>query len=733
MIRTRVLSIIMILTLITVISCDGKKQGLLIIIEEGDREVEAVRYGVYYREKGSSRWILKEGSVDTIYKLPYRLFLKVREPERWVIGIRIKECERGDEVIDQEVIIEDYQGGYREERVKLGWGKDCKVRECEIEGVEVSCGEEVDGGKDGGEDGGEELEDVGGDREDIDTGMDIKDIEDVEDTHEDEVEQVIEEEREWDLRGGDGRWNGVYWYISAVDGAIKFIGRSDIDGDGYVDLVFANHRSGSNYNIDSYIYWGIDSGRFDTLNPYHLPTHGADGVEVADINEDGIMDIVFANLKYSDSDFSTPVYIYWGINNRQFDVSNPYILPSTGTRDIRVCDINKDGILDIITARYRDNNTHNVCSYIYFGTAPGNFDISNPYCLPTHGAQGIDIADINNDGLLDIGFANHYNDSTHDVDSYIYLGTGNNQFNTTSPIHVPAFGNYLIKFADMNQDGFLDIITGNYWQRGTDYNYSYIYWGLGGGNFDFSNPFIYPSISPDDAVVTDINGDGFIDLAVPSKHNGTTYNVDSYIFWGIGGGVLDTTNPYRLQSHGGYAIDVADINQDGFLDVILANLSNDTTYDIDSYIYWGIGNGIFDTSNPYRLPTHGAIEVNRLSVYNPLTGGPEFYYTSSILDLGASYLLTKLKVEGEVPQYCFSNFKIRWGDTIQEIETKEWVGRDGTSQSSFEIEEGTNQTKEFDLRSLNIRARYIQFKLEFGTTNFVKVPEIRRVSVVYER
>ncbi|KJJ83406.1 secreted protein, partial [Candidatus Omnitrophus magneticus] len=39
---------------------------------------------------------------------------------------------------------------------------------------------------------------------------------------------------------------------------------SDLNGDGYPDIVFSNFTNGSNVNINSYIYWGGATGPYST-------------------------------------------------------------------------------------------------------------------------------------------------------------------------------------------------------------------------------------------------------------------------------------------------------------------------------------------------------------------------------------------------------------------------------------------------------------------------------------
>ena len=48
-----------------------------------------------------------------------------------------------------------------------------------------------------------------------------------------------------------------------------------------------------------------------------------------------------------------------------------------------------------------------------------------------------------------------------------------------------------------------------------------------------------------------------------------------------------------------------DLNLDGHSDLALANLSDGTTYEVDVWIYWGSESGL-DLDTPSSLPAHAA-------------------------------------------------------------------------------------------------------------------------------
>jgi hypothetical protein len=215
-------------------------------------------------------------------------------------------------------------------------------------------------------------------------------------------------------------WNATPDVEFVTTGASKVIA-VDVDGNGLDDLVFANYKDESTTAVDSQVYLQTATG-FDGTTPDHsLATRGARSVAAGDIDEDTHVDLVFAN-SFAGGFADIDSYVYWGRASGGFEPA-PRGLLTHGASDVELADINGDGDLDVVFANSLNNaGAWDVNSTVFFGSASRSIDTTPDVELPTLGASAVEVTDLDGTGRPDLVFANQYNGATYEINSYVYLG-----------------------------------------------------------------------------------------------------------------------------------------------------------------------------------------------------------------------------------------------------------------------------------------------------------------------
>jgi hypothetical protein len=370
----------------------------------------------------------------------------------------------------------------------------------------------------------------------------------------------------------------------------------DLNGDGNLEILFAEEGQGR-HRGGVRIYWGSKKSEYSKHRMQVLEGHGTAAVTTADLDRDGYPEILLANQaapptgKKSSgaSDFPRPSYIYWG-SSKGYRVQRRMELPTAGARDVKVADLNGDGLLDIIYA-----NKSGGASYIYWAK-PGNGGYS-PFgrtMLPTVHASRCAIADLNRDGRLDLVFSNENDALKNEVNSVIYWNTPTG-FAPFQKTELPTLGAMSVTANDLNHDDWPDIIFANA-RDGTAGQPvdTHLYWGNSNGTFSTSHRQTLKGNALMGYNAADLNTDGHTDLIFVGK--------ELRILWGTPHG-FSPTNSFTLPVHYAFNTRVADFNRDGYLDLSVSDWAGSVEDAV--LIYWGGPSG-FSPEHRAALPTSGA-------------------------------------------------------------------------------------------------------------------------------
>jgi FG-GAP-like repeat len=330
----------------------------------------------------------------------------------------------------------------------------------------------------------------------------------VADVNEDEKPDLIvanDEEGTLSILLGDGRGNFKKTLSSPIPAGHlpNDIAVVDINRDGHLDLVIANHQSpyitillgdgkggfrpapGSPIDAHSTPHphgvavgafsgrgvpdvvtdsWGnnkvellLGDGKGGLQTPgrfFNVGRRPYERLRSADFNKDGFPDIVTTNL---DDDTVT---ILLGDGKGSFHEAPGSPFPAGAKPwQVAVGDFNRDGNADLAIIPYERDvaNAEQVALTVLLGDGKGGFDRSHSQTMSLegcHGPNGLGAGDVNGDGFPDI--------VVHCAESQslaIFLGSAAQHFTRVSEAAVSGWGDVTV--ADLNGDGKADFVTAN--------------------------------------------------------------------------------------------------------------------------------------------------------------------------------------------------------------------------------------------------------------------------------
>lgn len=266
---------------------------------------------------------------------------------------------------------------------------------------------------------------------------------------------------------------------------------------------------------------------------------------------------------------------------------------AAGPTQTAVGDLDLDGRLDVIVTCPGNDSVQ-----VFYGLAGGGFVRTAPVVLPGGDVNPgkVVVADLNNDLWPDCALvvidgqevmAFYNNGGSRDISSW-----------TTSarPLNYDPYG---LVAADINGDGNQDLLV-SVAEAGTGNNGVRVLLGNGTQTLQAPGP-IYQTGEEYPLAITagDFNGDGVLDVAAVHWVNNTS-PAELGVILGNGDGTFGLPATQDMSLPTAFpewtAIETADLNGDGYLDLVMACGAGQIVY-----TFFGEGDGTFDTPREYPL------------------------------------------------------------------------------------------------------------------------------------
>lgn len=375
--------------------------------------------------------------------------------------------------------------------------------------------------------------------------------------------------------------------------AVSNINLVHLFDDRRLDVLVCEMRQGQIWVLQPYVSppaWRMlySNGPDKGFNPAHA--------EVVDLDNDGIKDVLVANLGSPEQPDALCGSVVWLRGQRGGGFEMHTLLDRVGrVADVQAGDFRRNGKLDLIVAAFGWRNTGGI-----FYLENQSIDGSKPRFVARkiddrHGPIHVPVTDLNGDGKTD--FVALISQEHETIVAFLNDGRGGFRKETIWTAPHPAYGSSGIQLVDLNDDGKLDVLYTNGDSLDPPFllkPYHGVQWLENPGSFPFTPHHLTEMYGVARAVAADFTGRGKKDIAAVSLLSAEAFpqrkemQLDSII-------LLEQTAPGRYVRHSLEKVDcdhftcaAGDVFNNGITQLVIGSASLGGSAPIDRAVtIWG--------------------------------------------------------------------------------------------------------------------------------------------------
>jgi len=314
------------------------------------------------------------------------------------------------------------------------------------------------------------------------------------------------------LNDGTGKLTWKKGVFKAAKHDTEHVRAVDFDGDGNIDVIFVAEDDQTHE-----YYLGNGDGTFRDVSDRLLAMSEGNGLDVGDVNGDGLPDVVVGNSGEEGQNFlwiNDPARPGFFIDRTRENL--PQV--DDATQGIKLADLNGDGHLDMLVANEAPPNRLLINDGTgVFTEHPEQLELLVP--LET---REVFTVDVDGDGDLDVLFANltsNARDWDKDPQMRILINDGNANFTDETAVRLPAnkFSSWAATWIDFDHDGHPDLLVSAVNVPGFSPDRVRAYRNDGNGYFTDVTDEVVPQSAVGrswNITVGDLNGDGIADAFI---------------------------------------------------------------------------------------------------------------------------------------------------------------------------------------------------------------------------